>query len=400
MAKRVVVVGGGFAGVEFIQKLFKKTSKDTEITVFEKEGYQTFRTELHKFACERINSQAATIPLEKMLDKDVRIVKKAVQKVDLQNKKIYSDDTSYDYDFLVVAAGSDPNFFGISGMKENALSFWTFEDAEKINSHIKKIFEEVKNAKDSNEKQKMLTFVVGGGGFTGVELMGELMWWMDKLCKDYNVDRKSVKLMIVEALPRILPNVEKADVVNKAIEYMKEHGVEIKTNSMIVNVSPDGLTLKSGEVIPTKTLVWSGGVQGNAFSAQIDLKKDKRGRITVNEYMETSDPNVYAIGDMASYLDKDNKPMPGLVESAMQSAEIAANNISVLIKGGEKKALDLNLHGNIVYVGKKYGVVNVKSLGTFAGYRAIPIKHLVNMQHMFHTGGFGLFFKYLKDQVL
>jgi len=399
MAKSVIVIGGGFAGVEFVQRLSKKlSSKDVEIKLFEKEGDQTFRTEIHKFACERITLDAIKIPLKRILPSTVKLESAEVKKIDLQNKKVFTDK-SYDYDFLVVAVGSDPNFFGIPGMKENALSFWTLEDAQRINDHVKQIFENVKNIKDSNERQKMLTFVVGGGGFTGVELMGELMEWTDKLSKINGVDRKSVKLMIVEALPRILPNIEKTEVVNKAIEYMKKYGVDVRTNSMITNVSADGLTLKSGEFIPTKTLIWSGGVQGCAFTNQLDLKKDKRGRIIVNEYMETSDPNVYAIGDVASYIDKFNKIMPGLVESAMQSADVAANNITVSIKGGEKQALDLKLHGNIIYVGKRYGVANIKSLGTFAGYRAIPMKHLVNMQHMFHVGGFGLVMKYLKDQV-
>lgn len=395
---KIIVVGGGFGGVEFVQKLSKLSN--VEITLFEKEGDQTFRTELHKFACERISPEAIKIPLSKVLPKNVKLEGVEINKVDLQNKKVFSNDRVYDYDFLVVAAGSDPNFFGIPGMKENALAFWTLEDAIKINAHVKKIFKDVKNVQDSTEKEKMLTIVVGGGGFTGVELMGELMEWVKKLCKENNVPRESVKLMIVEALPRILPNIEKDEVVSKAIKYMNDHGVEIKTNSMIINVSADGLTLKSGEFIPTKTLIWSGGVQGNAFSNLLDLKKDKRGRIIVNEYMETSDPHVYAIGDIASYVDNSNKPMPGLVESAMQSAEIAAHNISVAIKGGEKKPINLNLHGNIVYIGRKYGVANIKSLGTFAGYRAIILKHLVNMQHMFHVGGFGLMWKYVKDQIL
>ncbi len=400
MAKKVVIVGGGFAGVEFVQALGKRSSsKDVEITLFEKEGFQTFRTEIHKFACERIPLDALKMPIDKVLPKSAKLEKAEIEKVDLVNRKVFSHDKGFDYDFLVIAVGSDPNFFGIPGMKENALYFWTLEDAQRINKHVKKIFEDVKNIKDPNEKQKMLTFVVGGGGFTGVELMGELMEWIDKLSKVNGIDRKSVKLMIVEALPRILPNIENTDVVDKAIKYMNEHGVEVKTNSMIVNVSPDGFTLKSGEFIPTKTLVWSGGVQGSAFTNQLDLKKDKRGRIIVNEYMETSDPNVYAIGDVASYVDKSNKPMPGLVESAMQSAQIAANNVIAAVKGGGKKALDLKLHGNIVYIGSRYGVANVKSLGTFAGYRTIPMKHLVNMQHMFHVGGFGLVMKYLKDQI-
>ncbi|HEU24236.1 NAD(P)/FAD-dependent oxidoreductase [Athalassotoga sp.] len=396
---KIVVVGGGFGGVEFIQRI-SKMSKNLDITLFEREGDQTFRTELHKFACERIPPEAIKIPLSKILPPNVKLEKVAIDKVDLKGQKVFANGKSYDYDFLVVAAGSDPNFFGIPGMKENALSFWTIDDAVKINSRIKQIFKDVKQIQDPAERQKMLTIVVGGGGFTGVELMGELMEWVNKLCKENGILRKSVKLMIVEALPRILPNIEKEEVVNKAIKYMNEHGVEIKTNSMIVNVTSEGLTLKSGDFIPTKTLIWSGGVQANSFSNLLDLQKDKRGRIIVNEYMETSDPHVYAIGDIASYVDKSNKPMPGLVESAMQSAEIAAHNIVATINGKEKRPLNLNLHGNIVYIGKKYGVANIKSIGTFAGYRAIILKHLVNMQHMFHAGGFWLMWKYVKEQIL
>jgi|UniRef100_A0A7V3RFD8 NADH dehydrogenase len=401
MGKKIIVLGGGFAGVEAIQKLVKYLSKDdAEITLMEKDDAQTFRTELHKFACERIDLNAARFPLEKIIDtKRVDIVKGEAKKVDIKNKKIVSGSKEYGYDFLVLAFGSEPNFFGIPGMKENALSFWTLEDAKKINDHVKRCFSDVKKVKDANERQKMLTFVVGGGGFTGVEMMGELMRWVDKLCRTYLVDRKEIKLMIVEALPRILPNISKDSAVQKAIKYMKKYGVEVKTNSMITNVSKDGLTLKSGESIPTNTLIWSGGVQGNSFSSQIDLNKDKRGRIVVNEYMESSDPSVYAIGDIASYVDKSNKPMPGLVESAMQSADVAASNVASQIKGGQKKSLDLKLHGNIVYIGKSYGVANINGLGNFGGYIAIPMKHLVNIQHSFHVGGFGMVFKYLGDQI-
>ncbi|MBE0068164.1 FAD-dependent oxidoreductase [Thermoanaerobacterium thermosaccharolyticum] len=402
MGAKIIVLGGGFGGATAAQKLDKYLlNDDIDITLIEKNDSQTYLTELHEVAGNRIKPEGVKVSLKEALEfTSVKIVQDEIKRVDIENKKIYSDTAEYGYDYLVIACGSEPAYFGIPGMKEHAFTLWSLKDAEIINKHIRNMFKKAQYENNREKRAKMLTFIVGGGGFTGVEMMGELMEWVDRLCKEYKIPRDEVKLTLVEALPKILPTVSREHLVQKVVNFFNKNGVEVKTNSMITSVTPDGITLKSGEEIPTKTLIWTGGIQGNSFVANIGLTTDKKGRIVVNKYMESSNPYIYAIGDSASYVGEDGKPMPALVESALQSADAAAYNICASIKGLPKKELKLNLHGNMVSVGRKFAIAELSGIGGLSGYPATFMKHIVNMHYLFGLSGLGMCAQYIRDQFI
>lgn len=397
--KKIVVLGGGFGGLTAAQALDKllRRNKNVEITLINKGPNQIYLTELHEVAGNRIPPDGVKYSLETALEETrIKLVVDDIQKADLKERKLYGIDGVYAFDYLILACGSEPTFFGIPGMKENAFTLWSHEDALRIREQIIKMFKAASTEPDEAKRREYLTFVVGGGGFTGIEMVGELVEWIEDLCIDYNIKRSEVSLMVVEALPKILPNLSDS-LIEKATNYLKRKGVRILTNSPITNVSVDSFTLKSGEVIRTRTLIWTGGVQANSFSASIGLKTASRGRIVTNEYMQTSEPGIYAIGDNCCFIGKDGKPMPALVESAMQSGKCAAYNIAAEINNKPLKPLNLKLHGNMVSIGAEYCVAEVMGF-KLTGFLAMAIKHLADMHYLFGISGIGFIMDYIDHQ--
>jgi NADH dehydrogenase len=402
--KRVVVLGAGYGGIEAALDIHRHSKRrdDISITIIDKNQYHTLLTELHEVAGNRVTPDGLMINLHKIFEHTkVNVVIDEIKSIDFDAQVLKSETKSYCYDYLVMATGSEPTYFGIPGMAEHSLTLWSMEDALRINNHIKDVFDRAANEKDPKERKKLLTIVVGGGGFTGIETVGELIQWADELCKKHKIARNEVNLYVIEALDRILPNLPDS-LIKKATAFLQKKGVKVLTSSPIIEVTADSLTLKSGETIKTKTLIWNGGVQANSFAANVGLKTNRRGRLEVNEFMQSVDyPNVYAIGDNC-YFDQDNNgsPMPALVESALQSGKCAAHNILADINGKDKKRMKLNLHGVMVSIGSRYAVAKVSGLPQLSGYLATALKHMVNMHYLFGIGGIAILAEYINHQLL
>jgi NADH dehydrogenase len=403
-AKKVVVLGAGYGGIEAALHIYRHSKKrnDIEITIIDKNEYHTLLTELHEVAGNRVTPDGLMINLEKIFEHtNVNVVKDRITGIDLDRQLLKSETDTYPYDYLILATGSEPTYFGIPGMKEHSLTLWSMEDALRINKHIRSVFEKASREKDPEERQKLLTIVVGGGGFTGIETVGELVQWADELCRKYGIARNEVNLYVIEAMSKILPNLSDS-LIEKATAFLKKKGVKILTDSPITEVKKGSLTLKSGDVIKTATLIWNGGVQCNSFAANLGLKTNRRGRVEVNNYMQTVDrPNIYAIGDNCYYEEEEGKPpMPALVESAIQSGQCAAHNVLADINGKPKKEMKLNLHGFMVSIGSRFAVAKVTGLPQLSGYLATALKHLVNMHYLFGIGGLTIIAEYINHQLL
>ncbi|HWR62019.1 MAG TPA: FAD-dependent oxidoreductase, partial [Clostridia bacterium] len=197
----------------------------------------------------------------------------------------------------------------------------------------------------------------------------------------------------VEALPTILP-ILRPSLQKKAENFLTRKGVKVLTNAPIVKATPDSIVLKDGKVINTKTLIWTCGVQGNSFSVSTGLTQGKRNRIQVNDYMQSMDKEeVYVVGDNA-YYEIDGKPIPQIVETALQTGECAAHNIAAAINKTEKKKFVLNTHGFMVSIGSHYCVAEL--MGTpMSGFIAMAMKHLVNLHYLWGVGGLRLVWNYL-----
>jgi NADH dehydrogenase len=397
--KHIVILGAGYAGVQTAKLLSKKFKKNenVEITLIDKKPYHTLMTELHEVAGARVEQESVQINLKKVFSATkVDVVTEEIRAVDFKSQSLDSENNHYEYDYLVVGMGSEPAFFGVPGVQENGLTLWSMEDALKINEHIENMFRKACNEKNIELKREMLTFVVAGAGFTGIELVGELIEWKKKLCKKYFVEEKDVKLMVVEALGKILP-ILNDKLIAKSARYLRKNGVEVLTNTPICQVDKNSITVKDGSSISTQTLIWTCGVQGNSFAAKLGLTLGKRGRVQVNEFMQSSDyKNVYVVGDN-SYFEENSKPIAQIVEIALQTAETATHNIIADIDGGEKKGFVSNTHGMMVSIGSRYAVASLMGV-SLSGFLAMAMKHLVNCHYLWGVGGVNTVWAYIKHE--
>ena len=207
MSKKIVILGAGYAGVHAAKKLAKKYKKnnEVEITLIDKNPFHTLMTELHEVAGGRVPEESVKIELSKIFHRTkVNVVVDYIENVDTDKKLVRTKKGEFNYDYLIVGTGSEPAFFGVPGVKENGFTLWSLEDALKIRKHIQERFKAASYESNKEKRKEMLTFVVAGSGFTGIEMAGELLEWKTKLAHDYRVDESEVRLLVVEAMSTIL----------------------------------------------------------------------------------------------------------------------------------------------------------------------------------------------------
>ena len=400
MAKRIVIAGAGYAGVEAALKLYKKGKKDDlEITVIDRNPYHTLLTEIHEIAGNRVGEDAVKIPLKEIFKSTrVKTVVDEIENFDLEGSRLVSRNHEYPYDYLILAIGSVPNYFGIPGLEENGFPLWSVEDAIRIREHIQHCFFEAENEKDPERRKRLLTFVVGGAGFTGVEVIGEIAQWVKLLCREHNIRRSEVRLVIVDMLPRVLNNIcEKCS--QRAHTYMaKKLGVEIMLETSVKQVTPDRLETDKGS-IDTNTLIWAAGVRACIDVDSMDIEKRQCRRLAVDQTCRTQFSNVYAIGDVGALTDEDGRLYPAMVETALQTAEGAAANILNDIRKTQPEPVKVKLHGVMVSIGNYFAVADL--MGIRPGrWISLFMKYIVNMHYLYGILGLTGVWHYLRDEIL
>jgi NADH dehydrogenase len=321
-------------------------------------------------------------------------------------------EAEYQYDYLVLGPGAEPEYFGIAGAKDHSFSLWSYDDAVVLRRHIEDQF--LKASREPNEarRRKALTFTVAGAGFTGMEMLGELLEWKAALCVRYGVDEAEVSIVLVEAMTEILPILPKK-LRENTMKFLAKKGAVIHLNTPITEVRADGITVKGGNVIETDTLIWTCGVRGCEFAGKLDFAGGKeqgksalteeetnlrynitkRARLRSNEFMQSVEyDNVYIVGDVLWFSEK-NRTLPQVVETALQTAECAGHNIGADIKGQPKKAFRSNYHGFMVSVGSKFAVAHVMGM-VLTGFMAMAMKHLVNFHYLWEVGGVNACWEY------
>lgn len=404
--KKIVLLGGGYGGILTAKKLANRFKKDesVEITLIDRNPYHTMLTELHEVAAGRVSEDSIRINLKKVLAKrKVDVVLDEIDNIDFESRVLKSENNSYEYDYLVIGTGSKPTFFGITGAKEFSYQLWSYDDAVNLKEHILDMFRRAVKEKDKQKRQRMLTFVVVGAGFTGIEMIGELGEWKDRLCKDFNIDKKEVKLYIVDALPKILP-IFPDKLINKAVRRLKKLGIQIITSARITEVSKDSVTLGDKGCIDTNTVIWAAGVEGSDVVGNTNINQEGRKRVVTNEKLQSVDyENVYVVGDNIFYVPEgEERPVPQMVENAEHSASLAAHNIYSDIVGGEKKSYKPAFHGAMVCIGGKYGLAHIGAPGKFftlSGFFAMFVKHFINLVYFFQVAGFNKCWSYLMHEI-
>lgn len=433
---RIVVLGGGYAGVEAVKVLHRhfRADRAVEITLVDKNPFHTLMTELHEVAGGRVEPESVRISFEKIFGgKRVTRVVDRIRTIDFAARRLVSDRAEYPYDYLVIGVGGEPEYFGIPGVREFSFTLWSFEDALRIRRHVEDMFRRAAAEPDPKLRAEYLTFVVAGAGFTGIELAGELKDWRPLLCRQHHIPERDVRIIVVEALDTVLPTMPKR-LQQKATRYLKRTGVEVMLQSPIVGAGQGMVLLKGDAAIAAKTFVWTCGIQGCEFAANLRLVKGKcsnrlckfattqgtcglkecqfggdryvegkRGRLLVNERMQTPDyPEVYVVGDVGWYLEG-KKVLPQIVETAVQTGATAAHNIVAAVRGGQPRSHRSNYHGNMVSIGAKWGVAHVgfgRLFFPLSGFLAILAKHAVNLLHFLGVAGVNQVWTYLRHEFL
>ncbi|GHV92174.1 NADH dehydrogenase [Spirochaetia bacterium] len=413
MGKNIVILGGGYGGIAAAKRLAKryKAQQDVTITLIDKHPFHTLMTELHEVAGHRVEPDSVRVPYAKIFGASrVKVQLDTIDTVDFEKNQLKSATKTYSYDYLVLGSGAEPNFFGIPGIKENSFTLWSFDDAMKLRYHIDDIFEKAVAEQDRTKRQAMLTFVVAGAGFTGIEMAGELIEWRDTMCAKWVIPKSEVRIIVVEALNSILPILEE-DLRDKVEYYMKKHGAELLTGTAITGAEPGTVKLKDGSALTTSTFIWTAGVDGNTWADGLGLsngpfgknppegKRNRRGRLLITDEIRSVDhPNVFPVGDNIWFIENE-KPLPQIVETAVQTGETAAHNIIADIDGSAPKKFKSNFHGFMVSVGGKYAVSNamgIKLSGIFAQF----MKHFVNLHYLIGVAGLNQCWEYLKHEFL
>jgi len=399
--KRIVILGGGYAGVhagKLLNKAFKK-DPDVEITLIDKNIYHTLMTELHEIAGSRVGRGSVKISFDRIFSgTKVNVVEDRITSLDPEKQVLVSESETYPYDYLIMGTGAESTDFGIPGVKEHSFPLWSYEDALRINSHIIEVFQKAAREKDPVKRKKLLTFVVAGAGFTGVEMIGELIEYLPSLCEEYKINHDEVQLINVEGMGNIL-NMIPEKPRKKAAGYMEKKGVKIMLNSLITKAEEGSFTLKDGTVIDCGTLIWTCGIKGSSFGRENGLTVGHVDRLRVDRKMRTPDhDNIFLAGD-AIWLLEDERPVPQIVEAAEQTAAVAAHNIVTAITGkGTEKEIKSNFHGFMVSIGGRYGVSHTGGV-SLSGFPAMALKHLVNVYYLHTVCGLNGWWKYLKHEI-
>lgn len=346
MAKRrtVVIVGGGFGGLEAAKAL---DGVDVDVLLLDRVNYHLFQPLLYQVAMAGLSPAEIASPIRGILadQKNVRVILGEVTNVDLETKtlKVGHLEQRVSYDWLILAVGAKSSYFGRDDEWERfAPGLKSIEDALEIRRRVLLAFERAERENDPNERRRLLTFVVIGGGPTGVELSGAIAELSRHvLSKDFRcVDPRHAKVVLVEAGPRILPSFPE-DLSQSAVEQLAELGVEVMTSSRVVALDRAGVMLDVGsaddvpglgagrerERIVTDTIVWAAGVHANDLASSLGVPLDRHGRIIVQPDCSIGNhPNVFAIGDVARFEENGNV-LPGVSPVAMQQGRYVARLI-------------------------------------------------------------------------
>lgn len=376
--KKIVILGGGFAGLECTKKLeeYFKDDSEIEIVLVSEDNFLLFTPMLPQVASGMIETRHIVMPIRTIIKKAI-FYEGRVKNIDPYGKIVNlwgsgnKRGISLHYDFLVVALGSETNFFGMNDLEKNAFQMKTLNDAVLVRNRIIDMLEQAENETNPILKQSLLTFVIVGGGFAGIETAGELMDLLLDVTKYYpNITKEDIRVIVLEALPSILPGFTES-LAKFAQEKLTERGIEIKLQTAVTSFDGDEVMIKRLDVdkdaeddsvissIQSKTVIWTAGVTP-VNTIKRSLFKTDKGKIIINDNLEVVDfPGVFAIGDCALFLDpKTQRPFAPTAQIAEAQAKVAANNLYALIKNQDKKKFAYESKGQMAIIGKRTGIAS------------------------------------------
>jgi len=392
--QHIVILGGGFAGIGVLKKLQKKfqNDSDVEITLVSKDNFILFTPMLPEIVSGMIETRHIVTPVREFCKK-AKYFEANIKSIDFDNKKVdishiigrYTSkkgqqgdkdndnfhEHTLNYDYLVIALGSENNFFGNKDIENNSFTMKSIDDAIALRNHIIRILEQANIEQDNHDLRKsLLTFVVVGGGFSGVETVGSVNDFVRDTIRQYypNIYMTDVRIILVSATDKILEQIDEG-LGKFALEKLEENGVEFIMNSKVKGATKEKAILDNNTEIPCYTIIWTAGVTQNDLIANLNCEHGKGHRILANNYLEVKnyENEVYALGDCASVTDpQTGNPYPPTAQHAIRQSDIVADNIMLSIyakrRGKEKleenkkKVFNYKTKGMMAQIGKRTGV--------------------------------------------
>jgi len=374
--KRIVILGGGFAGVYAAMRLENTLARDpeVEITLINRENFFLFTPMLHEVAASDLDLTAIVNPVRKML-KRARFFEGEVEAIDLSRKHVIVShgfdhhQHSLTYDHLVIGLGSVTNLYEMPGLDERTLTMKSLGDAIRLRNHLIERLEQA-DSECLTQKNPLLTFVVAGGGFAGTETIGALNDFVREALPSYSHLREGMlRVVLVHAGAVILPELgEKLGLY--AQKKLAERGVEIRVNTKVKALLGRGVELSDGTIIDSHTVVWTAGTSPSPLLQGLPCKKE-RGRIVTDQFMEAVGwPGVWALGDCAAVPDRSTgKLYPPTAQHALRQGKALAHNIAAEIRGTPRKPFVFSTIGQLAAIGKRTGVANILGI-KFSGFLA------------------------------
>ncbi|MBS4173936.1 NAD(P)/FAD-dependent oxidoreductase [Bacillus sp. FJAT-49736] len=391
---KIVVLGAGYGGLMTVTRLQKQIgSNEAEIILVNKNEYHYETTWLHEASAGTLHHDRVRYDIKKVINRSkVQFIQATAEEIKVDEQKVILDNGEVEYDYLVIALGSDSETFGIKGLDKYAYAITNVNAARQIREHIEYQFATYHNEEEKNDDR--LTIVVGGAGFTGIEFLGELTNRIPELCKEYDVDRSKVRIVCVEASPMVLPQFDR-DLVDYAIALLESRGVEFHIGTAVQEAKEDSVIIGKKDEEPQEikcgTLIWSAGVRGNSIIEKSGIE-NMRGRVKVNLDLRIPDKNnIFVVGDCSLIINEEsNRPYPPTAQIAMQQGEVCAKNLAKLVHNQENlESFVFDDKGTVCSLGEDdaIGVVFGKKI---KGSSASFMKKVVDNRALFMVGGTSL----------
>jgi NADH:ubiquinone reductase (H+-translocating) len=387
--KHVVILGAGFGGLTAAQSLRRAPVR---VTVVDRRNHHLFQPLLYQVAMAGLSPAEIAMPIRTVLrrQRNATVLLADVTSVDLANKRLQLRDGVLDYDYLIYAPGTQNSYFGHDEWERYAPGLKSIEDAVEIRRRVLLAFERAERAVEDDERERLLTFVVIGGGPTGVELAGAIAELSRTvLAQEFRrIDPSRTKVILIEAGPRILPSFDE-DLALRAVDQLSEVGVDVRVGARVTTIDADGVVVQQeGETerVESRTVVWGAGVAPTPLSRTLGVTLDRGGRVIVEaDLTMPGHPEAFAIGDAAAFLHTaDHKPLPGVSPVAMQQARLVAKNIVRSLEHHAYERFEYFDKGTMATIGRSRAIAQTGSL-RLTGFTAWMAWLVV---HIFYLIGF------------
>ena len=357
---RVVIIGAGFGGLEAAKKL---ACEDLNLMIIDRTNYHLFQPLLYQVATAALSPADIAAPVRGILSKckNVEVILAEVQSIDLNAKKVRMTDGEVDYDYLIVATGARHSYFGHPEWEKLAPGLKSLEDAVEVRRRILMAFEYAERTSDEAARKAAMTFVIIGGGPTGVEMAGAIAEIARyTLAKDFrNIDPSQARVILVEGEPKVLASYPE-DLRDSAMKQLADLGVEVRSGIHATNLSEQGLQV-GDEFIPCRVKIWAAGNTASFVGKSLGVPVDRVGRVMVNKDLTVPDhPEVQVIGDLANFPHQTGQPLPGVSPVAMQQGRHAARNILMMIAGDEPQRFWYFDKGSMATIGRNKAVADLR----------------------------------------